>query len=426
MSKQSQLPTIKVETLGGAIGPELQDQVLSGDRVAIFVREPNRAWLPGEKFRLLDRDNDVIMSAEIMDVAATSVATATWAQVEAEGSTVVSLADWQAKALTPTEAETDAVDPISPMTWLRFKVLDPRLPLPPRPTAGDLELPEGYRHAYSGKVRDLFATPDHNLLVVASDRISAYDWVLPSPIPDKGAILTQMSLWWFDQLADIVPNHVLSTEVPARVRGRAVICETLQIYPVECVVRGYLAGSGLADYQQSGEICGVPLPEGLVEGDALAEPIFTPATKAVIGEHDENISLEQMQHTVGRDTATQLREMSLKVYELAEQIARQQGILVADTKFEFGHRADGSGAILADEVLTPDSSRFWPLDKWQPGRSQPSFDKQFARDWLTSAESGWSRSSGEPPPPLPEHIVEQTAERYRQAYRQLVGSDFSG
>ena len=426
MSEQEQLPTINVSALGGAVGPELKEQILSGDRVAIFVADQSRAWLPGEKFRLIDDSDEVIMVAEVVDAASTAIATATWAQAEAEGSTVVSLADWQSAASSRAEQVLGEVDPIAPLTWLRFRVLSPWLPLPPRPTAGDLELPEGYRHAYSGKVRDLFATPDHNLLVVASDRISAYDWVLPTPIPDKGAILTQMSLWWFDQLSEIVPNHVISTEVPHRVRGRAVVCETLQIYPVECVVRGYLAGSGLADYNESGKVCGVPLPEGLVEGDALAEPIFTPATKADIGDHDENISLEQMKEVVGRQTAIQLRDLSLQVYARAEEIARDRGIVVADTKFEFGHRADGSGAILADEVLTPDSSRFWPMDTWQPGRSQPSFDKQFARDWLKSSESGWSPSSDEPPPPLPDQIVEQTAARYREAYRQLVGSDFSG
>jgi phosphoribosylaminoimidazole-succinocarboxamide synthase len=259
--------------------------------------------------------------------------------------------------------------------------------------------------------------------MVASDRISAYDFLLTPGIPDKGEILTRMSLWWFDQLSDIVPNHVVSTAVPERVRGRALIVEKLQMFPVECVARGYLTGSGLSDYNATGEVCGVPLPPGLVDASRLPEPIFTPATKADIGEHDENVSFDQITRTIGAESATALRELTLQVYARAEQIARERGIILADTKLEFGARPDGT-IVLADEVLTPDSSRFWPADSWQPGRAQPSYDKQFVRDWLTSPESGWDRASNRQPPALPAEIVEKTRERYVQAYEQLTGETF--
>jgi phosphoribosylaminoimidazole-succinocarboxamide synthase len=290
------------------------------------------------------------------------------------------------------------------------------LNIPPAPTIA------GAEHLHSGKVRDLYRLTDGTLLMVASDRISAYDFVLPSPIPDKGEILTRMSLWWFEQLADLVPNHVVSTDVPASVRGRAVICEELAMYPVECVARGYLAGSGLLDYQADGEVCGVPLPAGLEDGSRLPEPIFTPATKAALGDHDENVSFDAVVADVGSDRAGELRDLTLEVYRRAEAVARERGIVLADTKLEFGSRPDGS-TVLGDEVLTPDSSRFWPADRWQPGRPQPSYDKQFVRDWLTSPASGWDRGSGAPPPPLPDAVIEQTRARYLEAYERLTGQE---
>jgi phosphoribosylaminoimidazole-succinocarboxamide synthase len=288
-------------------------------------------------------------------------------------------------------------------------------------TAVPLEI-DGAAHLHSGKVRDLYTFGDH-LLMVASDRISAYDFILEPGIPDKGEILTRMSLWWFDQLADLVPNHIVSTDVPDVVRGRAVVCERLDMFPVECVARGYLAGSGLADYDATGSVCGIALPPGLVDGSRLPEPIFTPATKADLGEHDENVDFDHVVATVGANTAEALRDLTLKVYGRAEDIARERGIILADTKFEFGARADGT-IVLADEVLTPDSSRFWPADQYEPGHAQPSFDKQFVRNWLVSAESGWDRASDTPPPPLPEHIVEQTRARYIEAYEMLTGEAF--
>jgi phosphoribosylaminoimidazole-succinocarboxamide synthase len=275
-------------------------------------------------------------------------------------------------------------------------------------------------HLHSGKVRDLYALPDGRLLMVASDRISAFDFILDTTIPDKGEILTRMSLWWFDQLADLVPNHLLSTDVPDALRGRAVICERLEMYPVECVARGYLTGSGLLDYRATGEVCGIPLPEGLEDGSRLPEPIFTPATKAALGEHDENVSYDAVVATVGADAASSLREVTLAVYGRAEEIARDRGIILADTKLELGRRTDGT-IVLADEVLTPDSSRFWPAAEWQPGRSQPSYDKQIVRDWLLSPASGWDRASGAAPPPLPPDVVEHTRTRYVEAYETLTG-----
>jgi phosphoribosylaminoimidazole-succinocarboxamide synthase len=309
---------------------------------------------------------------------------------------------------------------------------------------GDLNIPPappipGTEPLHSGKVRDLYRITEGEhaglLLMVASDRISAYDFVLDSTIPDKGAILTRMSLWWFDQLADLVPNHVVSTDVPEQVRGRAVICEELSMFPVECVARGYLTGSGLLDYRATGEVCGIALPEGLEDGSRLPEPIFTPATKAALGDHDENVSYDAVVEVVGRDLASSLRDLTLAVYGRAEQVARERGIILADTKLEFGARRqdpvieegdDGARPeiVLADEVLTPDSSRFWPVDEWRPGRSQPSYDKQIVRNWLTSAASGWDRSSGEAPPPLPPEVVERTRARYVEAYELLTGERF--
>jgi phosphoribosylaminoimidazole-succinocarboxamide synthase len=280
---------------------------------------------------------------------------------------------------------------------------------------------EGATHIHSGKVRDLYALPDGNLLMVASDRISAYDFILEPGIPDKGEILTRMSLWWFSRLG--VPNHVVSTDVPAQVAGRAVVCERLDMFPVECVARGYLTGSGLLDYRATGEVCGIALPPGLEDGSRLPAPIFTPATKAELGEHDENVSYDAVVDTIGPGDAAALRDLTLDVYGRAEAVAREQGIILADTKFEFGRRPDGA-IVLADEVLTPDSSRFWPADEWQPGRTQPSFDKQIVRNWLTSAESGWDRASGAPPPDLPAHVVELTRRKYVEAYERLTGTTF--
>ena len=279
---------------------------------------------------------------------------------------------------------------------------------------------DGAAHVHSGKVRDLYELPDGRLLVVASDRMSAFDFILETPIPDKGEILTRMSLWWFDRLADLVPHHVLSTDVPPEVRGRAVICERLDMFPVECVARGYLTGTGLLDYRATGEVCGIALPAGLQDGSRLPEAIFTPATKADLGEHDENVSYDAVVQAVGDDAAAELRTLTLMVYAKAEGLARARGILLADTKLEFGHRPDGT-IVLADEVLTPDSSRFWPADDWQPGRSQPSYDKQIVRNWLLSPESGWDRASGEAPPPLPDEIVALTRARYLEAFETLTG-----
>jgi phosphoribosylaminoimidazole-succinocarboxamide synthase len=288
---------------------------------------------------------------------------------------------------------------------------------------------DGATHIHSGKVRDLYDLPDGRLLMVATDRISAFDFILDTTIPDKGEILTRMSLWWFDQLADLVPHHVLSTDVPEAVRGRAVICERLDMYPVECVARGYLTGSGLLDYLGTGEVCGIALPPGLEDGSRLPSPIFTPARKADLGEHDENVSYDAIVATLGAETAASLREVTLAVYERAEEIARGRGIIVADTKLELGRRradpSSGSGRpgalVLADEVLTPDSSRFWPAAEWAPGRAQPSYDKQIVRNWLLSAASGWDRTSGEPPPPLPPEVVERTRARYLEAFEALTG-----
>jgi phosphoribosylaminoimidazole-succinocarboxamide synthase len=284
---------------------------------------------------------------------------------------------------------------------------------------------DGATHLHSGKVRDLYRLESGEyagrLLMVASDRISAYDFVLDTTIPDKGEILTRMSLWWFEQLADLVPNHVVSTDVPDAVRGRAVVCEALDMFPVECVARGYLAGSGLADYRTTGGVCGIALPDGLEDGSRLPEPIFTPATKAALGDHDENVDFDAVVNAVGAADASALRELTLAVYARAEGIAHGRGMILADTKLEFGRRGGERDIVLADEVLTPDSSRFWPADQWQPGRTQPAFDKQVVRDWLTGPESGWDRASGDAPPPLPDKIVELTRSRYVEAFERLTG-----
>ncbi|TNM48166.1 phosphoribosylaminoimidazolesuccinocarboxamide synthase [Nocardioides albidus] len=295
--------------------------------------------------------------------------------------------------------------------------------IPPAP-----ELP-GARHLHSGKVRDLYELTEGphagKLLMVASDRLSIFDFVLETTIPDKGEILTRMSLWWFDQLAALVPNHIVSTEVPDAVRGRAVVCERLAMFPVECVARGYLTGSGLLDYRATGEVCGIALPAGLEDGSRLPEPIFTPATKAELGDHDENVSYDAVAATVGAEAAAALRELTLQVYGRAEEIARERGILLADTKFEFGtSSADPARIVLADEVLTPDSSRYWPADDWQPGRAQPSYDKQIVRNWALSPDSGWDKASGEAPPSLPAEVVERTRSRYIEAYERLTGESF--
>ena len=289
----------------------------------------------------------------------------------------------------------------------------------------------GYAHLYSGKVRDLYAPLDpasgearaDQLLLVASDRMSAYDFVLESPIPDKGAVLTQMSLWWFEQLEDLVPNHVLSTDVPSEVAGRALLVKRLQMLPVECVARAYLTGGGLGEYRQTGTVSGVRLPEGLVDGSRLAEPVVTPSTKAPVGQHDQPMTYEEVETEIGPALAARVRDLTTAILARGNEIAAERGILIADTKVEFG--LEGDAVLLADEVLTPDSSRFWPAEGWQPGRTQPSYDKQFVRDWLTSEASGWDRSSDAPPPPLPDDVVEQTRAKYIEAYERLTGRRFT-
>ncbi|MFC5747367.1 phosphoribosylaminoimidazolesuccinocarboxamide synthase [Actinomadura rugatobispora] len=284
------------------------------------------------------------------------------------------------------------------------------------------------KHLHSGKVRDLYELPGGELLMVARDTISAYDFVLDTPIPDKGRILTQLSLWWFERLTGLLPNHILSTDLPpgapAEWAGRAVVARRLDMVPVECVARGYLTGSGLADYAKTGSVCGVPLPDGLVDGSRLPEPIFTPTTKAPVGEHDEPMTFADVQSKVGPELAARLRDLTVAVYGRGAELARERGIIVADTKIELGRAPDGE-LILADEVLTPDSSRFWPADAWETGHAQPSFDKQFVRDWLTSPESGWDRASGEAPPPLPDEIVERTRAKYVEAYERITGRTFT-
>jgi len=278
----------------------------------------------------------------------------------------------------------------------------------------------GLRHVYSGKVRELYETADGVLLLVATDRISAFDHVLATEIPDKGKILTRLSLWWFERLADVVPNHLVDAPVPAEFAGRAMACRKLDMVPVECVARGYLAGSAVTEYRGDGTVCGVPLPAGLTEGSRLPGPVFTPATKAPRGQHDENIPMAAVAGLVGAGVAAELERITLEVYRTGAELAAGRGIIVADTKIELGF-GPGGELVLADEVLTPDSSRFWPADRWEPGRSQPSLDKQYVRDWLTSPESGWDRSGQEPPPPLPEPVVERTRDMYVRAYESITG-----
>ncbi|MCL2594284.1 MAG: phosphoribosylaminoimidazolesuccinocarboxamide synthase [Promicromonosporaceae bacterium] len=327
-----------------------------------------------------------------------------------------------------------------------------------------LTLP-GWRHAYSGKVRDLYVPSgspprDDVILVVASDRISAHDFLLEPPIPGKGAVLTQLSNWWFDQLTDIVPNHRLASEtgwqsgttragaqsdegttepsahrdhcraeasrqhlpdIPVEVAPRAMLCKRLEMFPVECVARGYLTGSGLAEYQATGSVTGIELPPGLKDGSRLPEPIFTPALKAEVGRHDENVPFVEVERRIGAEVAARLRDLTLAIYARAESIARERGLILADTKFEFGINPAIGEITLGDEVLTPDSSRFWPADEWEPGRPQPSFDKQYVRDWLTGPTSGWNRDSTEAPPPLPADVVTRTQARYHEAFTRLTG-----
>lgn len=289
-----------------------------------------------------------------------------------------------------------------------------------------------YRHLASGKVRDLYEVDDDTLLLVASDRISAFDHVLSTPIPDKGRVLTAMSVFWFELLggtdvaAPPVAHHLVASRdarIPEEVRGRALLVRRLDMVPVECVARGYLAGSGTADYRRDGAVCGVRLPDGLTEASMLPSPIFTPATKAAHGEHDENVSFEAVAATVGRELADTLRDRTLAVYARGSAYAASRGLILADTKLEFGLSPDGT-LVLGDEVLTPDSSRFWPAEGYTPGSVQPSFDKQYVREWLTSPASGWDRHSGEPPPPLPDEVIEATRRRYIEAYTRLTGREW--
>lgn len=283
--------------------------------------------------------------------------------------------------------------------------------------------PFGLTALGSGKVRDLYEVDDEHMLIVASDRISAFDWVLPTTIPDKGRVLTALSAWWFDRLTDVAPHHYVSVSdprIPESVRGRAMLVRRLSMVQVECVARGYLAGTGTLDYNATGEICGVPLPAGLVEGSRLPEPIFTPAAKAAQGEHDENVGFPVVVDQVGADVAEQLRATTLSVYSRASEIAAERGIILADTKLEFGFDSAGTLTI-GDEVLTPDSSRFWPADEWEPGHAQPSYDKQYVRNWFLE-KSAWDRSS--PPPELPAQVVAATRQRYIDAYEQLTGLRF--
>jgi len=281
---------------------------------------------------------------------------------------------------------------------------------------------EGHTLLASGKVREIYESGSDRLLLVASDRISTYDVVYPTPIPGKGQVLTGLSNFWFERTEHIVPNHMVSyTDVPDEVRGRAVLVEKLEMFPVECVVRGYITGSGWKDYQRSGAVCGIELPGGLRESDRLPEPIFTPATKADVGDHDENVDFDRAAEILGdREALEELRRLSIELYSFASDHARERGIILADTKFEFGR--DSSGRIVVgDEVLTPDSSRFWPADTYEPGRSQPSFDKQYVRDW--ASQSGWDKTP--PAPALPDEVVDGTRQRYEEAYERITGEPFS-
>jgi len=276
-------------------------------------------------------------------------------------------------------------------------------------------------HLSSGKVRDIYAVGEDRLLLVASDRISTYDVVHPTPIPDKGKVLTGLTAFWLERTGAVCPNHLVSlTEVPEEFRGRAMLVERLEMVQVECVVRGYITGSGWKDYQSTGAVCGIELPDGLRESDQLPEPIFTPATKAEVGDHDENVDFDRAAEIIGdRGLLEELRRLSVEVYELGAAHARERGIILADTKFEFGRRADGT-IVLGDEVLTPDSSRFWPADGYEPGHGQPSFDKQYVRDWASG--SGWDKTP--PAPELPEDVVARTRELYVDAYERITGEPF--
>ncbi len=277
----------------------------------------------------------------------------------------------------------------------------------------------GWTHLRTGKVRDLYTNDLGNILLVASDRISAYDWVMPTEIPGKGAVLTQLSLFWFDLLEDIIPNHIVSTDVPEIVEDRAIIVQPLEMFAIECVARGYLTGSGWSEYKENSAVCGNVLPTGLLDGSELPHSIFTPATKADIGDHDVNIDFDKASKIVGAEDAAELRDLTLKLYDTAADFAKSRGIILADTKFEFGRNSAGA-IVLGDEALTPDSSRFWDQSTWAPGGTQPSFDKQFLRDYLVA--SGWDRNS--PPPELPAEIVEKSAARYEEAFYRLTGSKF--
>ena len=276
-------------------------------------------------------------------------------------------------------------------------------------------------HLSSGKVRDIYAVGEDRLLLVASDRISTYDVVHPTPIPDKGRVLTGLTAFWLERTGGVCPNHLVSfTDVPEEFRGRAMLVERLEMVPVECVVRGYITGSGWKDYQANGAVCGIELPDGLSESDQLPEPIFTPATKAEVGDHDENVDFDRAAEIIGdRGLLEELRRLSVEVYELGAAHARERGIILADTKFEFGRRADGT-IVLGDEVLTPDSSRFWPADGYEPGHGQPSFDKQYVRDWASG--SGWDKTP--PAPALPDEVVTRTRELYVDAYERITGEPF--
>ncbi|WP_392543395.1 phosphoribosylaminoimidazolesuccinocarboxamide synthase [Oryzobacter telluris] len=306
----------------------------------------------------------------------------------------------------------------------------PTVPAPDEPLVLD-----GYAHVYSGKVRDLYAPldpatgapRDDRLLLVASDRLSAFDFILETPVPDKGAVLTQLSLWWFEQLEDLVPHHVVSTDVPPEVAGRAVLVRRLEMLPVECVARAYLTGGGLREYRADGRVSGVLLPEGLVDGSRLSEPVFTPSTKAPQGEHDQPMPFADVVAAVGQRTAERARDLTTRILARGNEIAAARGILIADTKVEFGLDDDApDGLVLADEVLTPDSSRFWPADQWEPGHTQPSFDKEFVREWLLSPASGWDKESGAAPPPMPADVLERTRAKYVEAYERLTGRTFTG
>jgi phosphoribosylaminoimidazole-succinocarboxamide synthase len=280
-----------------------------------------------------------------------------------------------------------------------------------------------YPKIATGKVRELYAVDEDHLLLVTSDRLSAYDFILDTPIPDKGRVLTAMSVFWFELLADVMPNHLVAYDdprIPADVRGRALLVRRLGMLPVEAVARGYLTGSGMSDYKRTGEVCGIALPPGLVEASKFPEPIFTPASKADLGDHDENIGFDDVVAKIGPERAEQVRAATLDIYTRGAEYAAKQGILLADTKFEFGIDHDGR-LVLGDEVMTPDSSRYWPADGYEAGRVQPSFDKQYVRDWLTSSASGWDRASNTQPPPLPEDVVAATRAKYVEAYERISG-----